>query len=32
MEYEWERREQELKHFSRRANTVGYTLIPKAAS
>jgi transposase len=32
MEYEWERREQELKHLSRRANMLGYTLIPRAAS
>jgi transposase len=32
IEYEWERREQELKHLSRRANTLGYTLIPRAAS
>jgi hypothetical protein len=31
MEYQWEQREQELKHFRRRANTLGYTLIPKAA-
>jgi transposase len=31
MEYEWERRERELKHLNRRAKTLGYTLIPVGA-
>jgi transposase len=32
IEYEWERRERELKHLRRRAITLGYTLIPVAAA
>jgi transposase len=32
MEYEWERRERELKHLGRRARPLGCTLIPLGVS